>query len=43
MHKTNDRGQIIVNIREETKVLFQTYKGFIDKITATFRVVDEEK
>jgi hypothetical protein len=43
MHKTNDRGQIMNNMREETKALFRTYKGFIDKITATFGAVDEEK
>jgi hypothetical protein len=43
MYKTNERGQIIKDIREETKALFRTYKGFIDKITATFGAVDEEK
>jgi hypothetical protein len=43
MHKTNERGQIMKDMREETKALFRTYKGFIDKITATFGAVDEEK
>ncbi len=43
MKNTNAKGQITTAMRPDTQKMFRTYKGFILRINATFREVDEEK
>lgn len=41
--KTNEKGTVFSNMRPETQAMFQTFKGFIKHLKATFGPIDEAR